>query len=372
MSDDTHLSRNRGDLRWWLALQRAPSIGSKSFIGLLDRFGSPEAVFRSDPQVWRDAGLGDRTKAWLGNPDWSAVDKDLAWLDNPNCHCLLLDDPLYPPLLREIPDPPPLLFVVGTPSALTFRHIAVVGSRNPTFSGRQIAKELSSALAREGLGVVSGLALGIDAAGHRGALEVGGTTVAVAGCGPDRIYPPQHRNLAAEIVRNQGALVSEFTPGTEPLAGNFPRRNRIISGLCIGTLVIEAAEQSGSLITARLALEQGREVFAVPGSIYSPLARGCNDLIKQGAKLVQTVGDILEEFAFRPQAVLPVRAEPEPVHSKDGHLGLLKYVAYDPTSVDTLVAATGNGPEFIAAMLLLLELEGYVASAPGGCYIRLK
>lgn len=365
-------SSDSGVLRHWLGLQRAPLIGSKRFLALLDRFGAPEEVFRAGPEAWRAAGLGEKTIAWLGNPDWRAVDKDLAWLQGPACHCLTLDDPLYPPLLREIPDPPPLLFVVGTPGALTLRHIAVVGSRNPTHSGKQIARDLTLALIREGLGVVSGLALGIDAAGHRGALDGGGVTVAVSGCGPDRIYPPQHRDLAAEIVRGKGALATEFLPGTEPLAGNFPRRNRIISGLCIGTLVIEAAEQSGSLITARMALEQGREVFAVPGSIYSPLARGCNDLIKQGAKLVQSVGDILEEFAFRPQAVLQTSREAEPLAGEQGHLGLLKFVAYDPTSVDTLVAATGNGAESIASMLLLLELEGYVASTPGGCFIRLK
>jgi DNA processing protein len=359
-----------GELRYWLALRRAPLIGSRRFGLLISRFGSPAGVLDADPAEWAEFGVPEKTIDYLRNPDWRAVASDLQWLTGSGRHCLTLDDPRYPAPLREIADPPPLLFVEGDPAALSLRHVAVVGSRNPSSAGRKTAHELAQGLAASGFGVVSGLALGIDAASHRGALDVGGVTVAVAGTGPDQVYPRQHRALAQEISSRRGAVISEFLPGTEPAAGNFPRRNRIISGLSLGALVVEAAAQSGSLITARLALEQGREVFAVPGSIYSPLARGCNELIQQGAKLVMGVGDIVEEFgpaaSSGPQARLPI---PLP-EADEPHWALLKCIAYDPTSVDTLVAVTGESPESIASMLLLLELQGYVEAAPGGCYVR--
>jgi DNA processing protein len=360
------------DLRFWLALHRAPLVGSRRFITLLTRFGSPRAVFESSRSEWLAAGLPEKTIAYLHKPDWKAVAGDLDWLSKAECHCLTLDHPYYPPLLREIADPPPVLFVEGDPESLSRRHVAMVGSRNPSPTGLQAAHDFAIALVSAGFGIVSGLALGIDAAGHRGALAGAGITAAIAGAGPDRIYPRQHRRLAEEIIAGRGALASEFPPGTEPRAGNFPRRNRIISGLALGTLVVEAAVRSGSLITARLAAEQNREVFAVPGSIYNPLSRGCNELIKEGAKLVQSVNDIVEEFELRVaveqrNGAASFRPEEEP---RD--LPLLKYIAYDPTSVDTLVAVTGNSAETISSQLLLLELEGYVASVPGGCYIRIK
>jgi DNA processing protein len=360
------------ELRFWLALHRAPLIGSRRFGALLTRFGTPKAVFEASPAEWTAIGLPDKTIAYLQKPDWRAVAGDLGWLNGPECHCLTYDNPRYPALLREIADPPPLLFVEGDPEILSLRHIALVGSRNPSPAGRRTAYDLAKALVPSGFGIVSGLALGIDAASHRGTLDAGGVTVAVAGTGPDQVYPSQHRALAQEIVARRGALISEFPPGTEPKAGNFPRRNRIISGLALGTLVIEAAAQSGSLITARLALEQGREVFAVPGSIYSPLSRGCNDLIKEGAKLVQGVNDILEEFASGIPVEPRNRLAIPPPEGDEPHWALLKCIAYDPTSVDTLVAVTGASPESIASMLLLLELHGYVESVPGGCYIRIK
>lgn len=360
-------------LRFWLALHRAPLIGSRRFASLLEHFGSPEKVFTADPAAWTAINVPERTIAYFQKPDWRAVEADLAWLNSgPKRHCLILDDPRYPTLLREIADPPPLLFVEGDPDTLTGRHLAMVGSRSPSPYGRKTAHDLAKALIGEGFGVVSGLAQGIDYAAHRGALDAGGITLAVAGTGPDQVYPRQHRALAEEIVIKGGALISEFPPGTEPRAGNFPRRNRIISGLSLGTLVVEAAPQSGSLITARLALEQSREVFAVPGSIHSPLSRGCNELIKQGAKLVQGVADIVDEFAFghsQTARELPPIPLPE---GDEPHWALLKCIAYDPTSVDTLVAVTGQSPESIAALLLPLELQGYVESAPGGCYIRVK
>ena len=216
------------------------------------------------------------------------------------------------------------------------------------------------------------MAIGIDAAAHRGALDGGGVTLAVAGTGLDQVYPARHRDLAAAIVNSGGALVSEFPTETPPRATNFPRRNRIISGLSAGTLVVEAALRSGSLITARMALEQGREVFAVPGSIHNPMARGCNCLIKQGAKLVETLDDILEEFGW-PGAPTWQPAAVSGEESPDAEcVGLLKYIAYDPTSVDTLVAATGSTPDAISAMLLRLELQGHIFSTSGGCYCRVK
>jgi DNA processing protein len=366
------LTIDSAELRYWLALHRAPLVGSRRFATLLERFGSPREALAASRSEWSAAGLPDASMDYLEAPDWERVNGDLAWLEAPSHHALLIGHPGYPPLLAEISDPPAVLFVAGHRECLAQRHIAVVGSRNPSPAGAQSAHDLAATLAAAGIGIVSGLALGIDAAAHRGALKGGGVTIAVAGAGPDRIYPSQHRKLAKEIIAGGGALVSEFPPGTEPKASHFPRRNRIISGLSLGTLVVEAALRSGSLITARLAAEQNRDVFAVPGSIYNPLSRGCNDLIKQGAKLVQSAEDILEELQF-PAAFTP-EAAPDSLENEDPSPfpGLLKCIAYDPTSVDTLVAVTGSPAEIVASQLLLLELQGFVATAPGGCYIRLK
>lgn len=360
------------ELRCRLALNRAPLLGSRRFAALLARFGSAAAVLAADPDEWCGTGLPERTLAFLHQPDWESVAADLDWLQRPGHHCLQWGTADYPRLLAEIADPPPLLFLRGDPAALHRDLIAVVGSRNPSPSGNRAATQLARDLAAAGLGIVSGLALGIDAACHRGALAADGITVAVLGNGADHIYPRQHQSLAEDILEHDGALVSEFPPGVGPRAENFPRRNRIISGLTLGTLVIEAAPRSGSLITARLALEQNREVFAVPGSIYNPLALGCNGLIQQGAKLVQRAEDVLEELALRPPqgisvtdpAASPAGLAPEPP--------LLKFIAYDPTSVDTLVAVTGETADSIISQLLHLELQGYIAPAAGGCYVRVK
>lgn len=254
-------------------------------------------------------------------------------------------------------------------------QLAIVGSRNPSTVGKTIAGQFAQALVHCGLSITSGLALGIDAASHQGALDAGGTTLAVAGTGPDKIYPATNRRLACEIIEH-GALVTEFPPGTAAKANHFPRRNRIISGMSVGTLVVEAAIHSGSLITARAALEQGREVFAIPGSIHNPLARGCNALIRQGAKLVETAWDILEEIgplataagALDPTA--DAAAQPQEDLSEDYRI-LLKEIAYAPTTVDTLAETTKLSAENLASMLLVLELRGYVASSEGGAYYRL-
>ena len=362
------------ELRFWLALHRAPQIGSVRFRRLLDHFGSPQAVFEAGRSGWAAIGVPARTMDYLAAPNWEWPEADLRWVfsEGAGHHCLTLHHPLYPPLLREIADPPAVVFVRGDPAILSGNHIAVVGSRSPTPSGQRTAREFARDLALQGLGIVSGLAVGIDAASHEGALEGQGITVAVAGTGPDRIYPRHHEQLADDILSRGGALISEYPPGTGPLAANFPRRNRIISGLALGTLVVEAALKSGSLITARLAVEQNRDVFAVPGSIHNPLARGCHQLIQQGAKLVQTPDDILEEYEInrlRPDA----QGGSTPNADEAGNeAGLLKYIAYEPTTVDTLVAATGLAADVIVSRLLSLELSGDIAAMPGGGYMRLR
>jgi DNA processing protein len=359
-------------LRYWLTLLRTPRLGSRTFTILLERLGSPAQIFAETPQALTAMGLSETTIASLRNPDWATVDRELGWLQSSGHHCLTLPDEAYPLPLREIPDPPPLLFVRGDVSALSRPQLAIVGSRNPSPSGEQLAHDFARALSTCGFAITSGLALGIDAASHRGALDGSGVTVAVAGTGLDQVYPARHQTLAEEIVARGGALVSEFPMGTPPQAGNFPRRNRIISGLSVGVLVVEAALRSGSLITARMALEQGREVFAIPGSLYNPLARGCNALLKQGAKLVETVADILEELGgFHSAAQPTTEAAQPPAELDEDCQRLLKSIAYDPTSVDTLIAATGSTPQSISSMLLLLELQGYVTSANGG-YYRIK
>lgn len=328
-------------------------------------------MFAQSVDALRGLGLSDAAVAYIRQPNWQVVDADLDWLAGEGCHVLTLDDTIYPAQLKQIHDPPPILFVRGDPTVLSLPQLAIVGSRNPSPPGEQIALNFAAALSRAGLTITSGMALGIDAASHRGALAGGGITVAVAGTGLDRVYPARHRQLAHDIAV-QGALVSELPLGTPVLPSHFPRRNRIISGLSRGVLVVEAAAQSGSLITARLGVEQGREVFAIPGSINNPLAKGCNALIRQGAKLVETVADVLEELfggaVSDLSAAQPVTTILEP---SEEHLHLLKFVAYEPTTVDTLVAASGETPEAVASTLLLLELAGHVASAAGGCYYRL-
>ena len=260
-----------------------------------------------------------------------------------------------------------MLFARGDVALLQNPQLAIVGSRNPSVVGRETAQEFARTLAASGMTITSGLALGIDAASHQGALDGGGQTVAVFGTGLDRVYPAKNRALAHAIVEAGGVLLSEYPPGTEPLPGNFPRRNRIISGLSLGTLVVEAALRSGSLITARYAVEQGREVFAIPGSIHNPLARGCHQLIRQGAKLVEGARDILEELAPQLNAILAEPEPPEPSTGPDGeHRMLLACMGDGTSSVDQLVERSGLTADAVSSMLLLLELQGYVVSTAGG------
>ena len=365
------------DLAYWLALLHAPGVGPVTFLALLDYYITPRAVFEGGVNNGlTPPRLGAATLAYLRNPDWAAVEKDLAWQAQPDNHIITLHDPAYPPLLKQIADAPPLLFVHGQPGVLARPQLAMVGSRNPSAGGKEIAHDFARHLVSAGLIITSGLALGIDAASHQGALIAGGVTIAVTGTGLARVYPARHRDLAHRIAEH-GALVSEFPPGTPPLAENFPRRNRIISGLSVGVLVVEAALQSGSLITARLAGDQGREVFAIPGSIHNPLARGCHALIRQGAKLVENVHDILEELG---SYNLDMLGEPHQREADfesdagaavdDNQLKLLSFMDFSPASVDILVERSGLTPEQVSSMLLVLELHNRVESVAGGLYIR--
>lgn len=359
MSDTTSLAA-------WLRLTLIPGIGGETQRKLLAAFGLPEAIFAAGRLEARSV-IGDRADLLFDTNPAAAVELSLDWASQPGQSILTLADAGYPPALLEIADPPSVIYVRGNPSLLHRRGIAMVGSRNATPQGIQTAESFARHLATRGLCIVSGLALGIDAAAHRGALAANGDTIAVIGTGADRIYPARNKDLALAIARH-GAIVSEFPLGTPAVAHNFPRRNRIISGLARGVLVVEAAPESGSLITARLAAEQGREVFAIPGSIHSPVARGCHKLIKQGAKLVETAGDILEEFGgdYLPSAVAPATNTDVPDESV-----LLAALGHAPSSLDELVERTGQSADALLPELLTLELGGLLATLPGNRYQRL-
>jgi len=348
---------------------RTPGVGGRTFLKLLETHTPPQ-LFAESTAALSALGLKSDIVQAIKNPDWSIVDSDLVWLEQKNNSVITLADSNYPALLKEISDPPPVLFVRGNPELLSFPQIAIVGSRNPSTLGLETAAAFAKTLSRYGFVITSGLALGIDAASHQGALTAKGYTIAVAGTGLDRVYPARHIDLATEIV-NTGAMVSEFPPGTLAKANHFPRRNRIISGLCQG-LLVEAAKQSGSLITARMALEQNREVFAIPGSIHNPLARGCNALIREGAKLVETTQDILEEFNQYIQQDEYIQATILQSTLDLEQQTLLNRVMFSPTAIDKLVEESGTSVEVISSMLLILELSGYVEANAGGSYTRLK
>ncbi len=360
----------------WLALYHAPRVGPVTFLQLLDALQDPGAVLGASRGQLGQLGLAQQTIDALRQPDQAAIERDLEWNAGAGNRIITCHDPDYPALLLQTPDPPPLLYVHGDASLLAQPQLAMVGSRNPTASGRQTATDFARYLSAAGLIITSGLALGIDAASHQGALDAGNPTIAVMGTGLDRVYPARHRELAREIAR-YGALVSEFSIGTPPRAENFPRRNRIISGLSLGALIVEAALRSGSLISARYALEQGREVFAIPGSIHNPLARGCHHLIRQGAKLVETAQDVIDELGALAGACLQATAGPDtdsdqPPELDQEYSQLLDYMGFDATSVDILVEKAGLTPAEVSSMLLQLEMCGFIASSPGGIYNRLK
>ena len=358
----------------WLRLSRMPGIGSARLMALLEAFGSPENILGAS-RAQLQLVLGDDSApldAFTATVNEERHTADMAWLQQDDCHLVSVLDSDYPPMLREIPDPPPLLYVRGNPALLSLPQLAIVGSRNPTPAGNENAKAFARSLVTGGLTVTSGFALGIDAAAHAGAIGAGGATIAVVGTGVDRVYPASNHKLAHQVAQT-GAIVSEFPLGTPPLRENFPRRNRIISGLSLGTLVVEAALRSGSLITARLAIDQGREVFAIPGSIHSPLSKGCHRLIRQGAKLVETANDIIEELgalAGRLQQVSDNEGPGQTIKRSSDN-GLLEYLGFDPIDIDTLVELSGLTPEVISSMLLDMELAGDVKSCAGGKYQRI-
>lgn len=369
------MSEDERELAAWLALRRTPGLGATGLVRLVEALGSARAALTADRRSLESAGLSPETAAAVAAASDEDAAPDLRWLEGEHRHILTLRDPRYPPRLRQIPQAPPLLFVAGDPGLLGDPQLAIVGSRHPTPAGRQTAQEFARHLASAGLTITSGLAMGIDAAAHEGALAAGGATIAVAGTGPDRVYPARNRALARRIAET-GAVISEFPVGTPARPEHFPRRNRIISGLSLGTLVVEAARRSGSLITARLAGEQGREVFAIPGSIHNPLARGCHALIREGAKLVETAEDILMEL----RDIIGPLPVPEPPQATQGpqppedpaYQALLEAMGWEPVGVDSLVQRTGLTPEAVSSMLLILELRDCVASMSGGAYLRLK
>lgn len=361
---------DRGELASWLRLTLAPEIGNAARRALLKAFGSPPAVFDAGlPALGAvvDPALAERL---LRHECQADIDAALDWADQPGNHLLTLADAAYPCSLLSSDDPPLLLYAKGNAAALNRPMLAVVGSRNATAQGLRDAEAFARALGEAGLTIVSGLALGIDAAAHRGALATAAGTVAVIGTGADRLYPARNEALAREIA-DKGAVVSEFPLGTPALATNFPRRNRIIAGLGLGCLVVEAALRSGSLITARLAAESGREVFAIPGSIHSPLSRGCHQLIRQGAKLVESVADILEELRWEAPSPACGGSRDANVESSGSEERVLASLGHAPCALDTLAARSGLTPADLLAMLLPMELAGRVAQLPGGLYQRL-
>jgi len=359
----------------WLTLYHVPGIGPAKFSLLLERLGSPSKALTEDAVTLKDFGLSASVIKNLQNPNRQGVESDLAWLaQGPHHHIITLTDPAYPSLLKEIPgDPPPILYVKGNRNLLNAPQLAIVGSRNPSPSGQDNAYAFAKALSQQGITITSGLALGIDAICHKGALLGSGTTLAVCATGLDSVYPKSNTQLANKIIDMQGAIISEFPIGTSPKKENFPRRNRIISGLSLGTLVVEAAIRSGSLITARYATEQNREVFAIPGSIHNPLARGCHLLIKQGAKLTETIEDITEEWHFSTTKTMHKdqsfkESQTRPIDLTGAKLTVLNELGHEPTSVDTLIRRTGLTAEEVSSILLELELRRYIISTPGGFY----
>ncbi|BAL22406.1 DNA-processing protein DprA [Azoarcus sp. KH32C] len=384
------------DLAAWLRLTLLPGLGPERQRTLLAAFGLPEQIFRASRSSLASVVGGEAADLLLAAPDRTRIDAALKWAREPGNHVVTLGDPRYPQALLEIPDPPVLLYVKGDPGLLQSAGLAMVGARSATPAGLANAEAFAANLAAADLTIVSGLALGIDAAAHQGTLSVPeGRTVAVIGTGADRVYPAKHQTLAREIAA-RGAIVSEFPLGTPPLPHNFPRRNRIIAGLARGVLVVEAALGSGSLITARLATDCGREVFAIPGSIHSPLARGCHRLIRDGAKLVETAEDVLEELAWsapaavrrdagrspavpgsrsrrnsREPATAPAGLQLEIPQGPPEHAIVLDALGHDPLDIDTLATRCSLTLDALYAILLPLELDGQITRLPGGRFQRL-
>lgn len=354
------------DLALWIGLSQIEGLGSKSFCQLLQNFGDPANIYSAPSNQLRGVVSNSIAERILSGPDSEAIAPTLNWLKEPGNYLLTLADEAYPRTLLEIPDTPPLIYAKGQLHWLNAPCIAIVGSRSSTPQGEKNAESFALELTSHGFCIVSGMALGIDGAAHRGALKGNGATIAVVGTGLDIVYPARHRELAHEIAE-RGLIISEFPLGTPSRGQNFPRRNRIISGLSLGCLVVEANTHSGSLITARLAAEQGREVFAIPGSIHSPVAKGCHQLIKQGAKLVDSIQDIMDEVGYAsPNGSLPNQA-----NDSAQACPILDHMGYDPITLESLIERSGSTGDAISAELLMLELEGKVSSLPGGRYQRI-
>jgi DNA processing protein len=365
------------ELKPWLILARAPGVHAGVLDALLQFFPSLDAIVAASSAELTNAGLSASAALAITQPDQSQLEQDSNWLAVAGNAFVTRYAPNYPTLLAQLTDAPIGIFVRGNVASISQPQVAIVGSRNPTAGGRKTAESFAAHLAQCGLAITSGLAVGIDAASHEGSLRAGGVTIAVCATGLDTIYPRAHEKLAERIVE-RGALVSEFPLNTPVQKFHFPRRNRIISGLSLGTLVVEAAEHSGSLITAKYAADQGREVFAIPGSIHNPMARGCHRLLRLGAKLVESAEDVLGELGPLAAAARPdVTAQLLP--RGPGNFGapldkdykiLLDALGFDPASIDQMVDRSGLKPEVVASMLLILELEGRIESMPGAVYVR--
>ena len=364
-------SLNEADRKYWVAFSRVPSIGRARLQLLLQRFGSPGDAWHAAAEALKEAGLDHRAVAAITSARTRLdPDAEMETLERQGVHTLTWEDPGYPPRLKEIYDLPPVLFVKGTLLPEDERSVAVVGTRRATAYGREASNQLTIDLARSGVTIISGLARGIDAIAHRAALETGGRTIAVMGNGLDIMYPPEHASLAAQVAEH-GALVSEHPLGTRPEAKNFPRRNRIISGMALGTLVIEAPEGSGAIWTVRHALEQNREVFCIPGSIFSPNSRATNLLIQQGAKLVLDYKDVLEELnlaGIGEQLPIPALFSP----SDKTEASLLGYLTYDPVHIDEVGRLSGLPMATVSSTLAMMELRGLVKQVGGMNYMRTR
>ncbi len=353
----------------WVKLSAVPTVGNKTLCQLLKTFGLPEQVFNASEHQLNQV-VSPKTARHINqfaNDELIATARE--WLSNPQNHLVTIADSHYPQQLLEASDPPALLYAKGNLDLLNQPCIGIVGGRNATKQGEQNAESFAEALSLAGYCIVSGMALGIDGAAHRGALTGSAKTIAVVGTGLDIVYPAKHRRLAHQIAES-GLILSEFPLGTPSMPGNFPKRNRIISGLSQGCLVVEANTNSGSLITAKLAAEQGREVFAIPGSIHAPMAKGCHQLIKQGAKLVENTQDILEELPEITQ-LTETSSINTPIVNETTEEGLLKYIEFSPTSLDHIVQLSGLSTQAVSAELMLLVLNNQIEELPGGLYQRL-
>ena len=368
----------KDQLASFVRLSHVFGIGRIALIDLQEKFGGDfNEIFNASRGDLQHAGLSSQQIEQIKSPDEKQLEKELTWAEQPGNHIICYDDSAYPPLLKQTADYPPLLYCSGDINLLPKPQIAIVGSRNCTPGGAKTAHDFAAYLSRSGITITSGMAVGIDTHAHIGALTGAGKTIAVTGTGLDRVYPAQNRQLAYDIHAS-GLLVTEFPLGASPRSKNFPRRNRIISGLSVATLVVEAAHRSGSLITAHQATEQGREVFAIPGSIHNPQVRGCHQLIREGARLADKAADIIEELSSLLGYIADQTATPQ-VAAKitdDNELdeassALLEQIGYDPISTDALVERSGLTIDKLSSMLLLLELGNHIQSAPGGHYVRI-